>query len=328
MAECIDVGFPEDPLKHIPPALLNSADIQAYQKACRLIQGEVFDPSSDRLKAASYKILCKGDVFWGEHDKPSERCRIEDGRDFDVPQNGLVFIAPDVEFCLPRYIAARFNLTIGLVHQGLLLGTGPLVDPGFEGRLLIPLHNLTKRAVKLKANSGLIWMEFTKLSPNLFQCIDGERFLFAESFQASQKRLPVDQYFRKTNGVPAQSILADNAFRWEEALRSVNDVQNRAERQETWLRQIGVVAILATAIAIVALGVSVWQTYASFIAIVQSSQQAVDDSRKLLRDGIQGNSDVLKDMATRVQKLEIKTDKRLGPDEEGLKQGGKISPGR
>ena len=46
------------------------------------------------------------------------------------------------------------------------MGTGPLVDPGFEGKLLIPLHSLTADDYEIEAGEGLIWVEFTKLSPN------------------------------------------------------------------------------------------------------------------------------------------------------------------
>ena len=50
------------------------------------------------------------------------------------------------------------------MHRGLLVGTGPLVDPGFRGKLLIPLHNLTLDAYEIRGDEGLIWVEFTKTS--------------------------------------------------------------------------------------------------------------------------------------------------------------------
>ena len=68
---------------------------------------------------------------------------------------------------MPAYIVARFNLKISLVYKGLLLGTGPIVDPCFEGRLSIPLHNLTHNNYTLLGGDTLIAMEFTKTSPNI-----------------------------------------------------------------------------------------------------------------------------------------------------------------
>jgi hypothetical protein len=58
----------------------------------------------------------------------------------------------------------RFNLQVQNVYKGLLLGTGPIVDPGFVGKLFIPLHNLTSNEYKIKSNAALIDIEFTKLS--------------------------------------------------------------------------------------------------------------------------------------------------------------------
>jgi deoxycytidine triphosphate deaminase len=78
--------------------------------------------------------------------------------------NSITFVETDVEFRLPQYIAMRFNLHIKLVHRGLLLCTGPIVDPGFRGRLLIPLHNLTSQPLTIKQGEKIVWIEFTKTS--------------------------------------------------------------------------------------------------------------------------------------------------------------------
>ena len=66
----------------------------------------------------------------------------EDGS-FELPPNTISFIQIEPKIRLPDYIAIRFNLRITHVHRGLLLGTGPLIDPGFSGIPLIPLHDLT-----------------------------------------------------------------------------------------------------------------------------------------------------------------------------------------
>ena len=67
---------------------------------------------------------------------------------------------------LPNYIAVQFNLRITHVHRGLLLGTGPLVDPGFHGKILIPLHNLTSEKYIIRADEGLINGVYEDLSLN------------------------------------------------------------------------------------------------------------------------------------------------------------------
>ena len=57
-------------------------------------------------------------------------------------------------------------MKIDNVYRGLLLGTGPLIDPGFDGILSFPLHNLTSNDYTFIGGERIIWMEFTKLSEN------------------------------------------------------------------------------------------------------------------------------------------------------------------
>jgi hypothetical protein len=65
---------------------------------------------------------------------------------------------------LPHYIAARFDLAIEFIYQGILLGTGPQVDPGFQGYLSCPLHNISSAAVHIQMGQAFAKMDFAKTS--------------------------------------------------------------------------------------------------------------------------------------------------------------------
>lgn len=207
----------EDPYVDIQPALLNSIDIQRYQQACEIISKEHFDARN--LKTASYEVPFEGNVYWREGgvalggywlDTKTGRirqARITRGVPFELPRNSTVYIQPDPYFNVPEFLALRFNLAITFVHQGLLLGTGPLVDPGFQGRLLIPLHNLTSRAVQLHADKGFIWIEFTKLSPK--RAAENLPDFELKKFKDDKKNLSAQIYFEKAGGGPFSSVLVD-----------------------------------------------------------------------------------------------------------------------
>ena len=152
-----------DPFPLIPPALLNSADIADYVSATGMICP--FDDGPEMLKSASYRVRILGEcVYWDDSGlKKSVDLRV--GDEFKLPPNSISFVSLEPVFRLPDYLAIRFNLDISHVYKGLLLGTGPLVDPGFVGKLFIPLHNLTANEYTLRAYDSIIWMEFTKLSP-------------------------------------------------------------------------------------------------------------------------------------------------------------------
>jgi deoxycytidine triphosphate deaminase len=151
-----------DPFPEVAPALLNSSDIYSYECAT----GMVFPFDERFLKSSSYAIrIGTKAIYWDGRGHSRER-DLAIGENFVVPQNSIVFIKTLEKFRLPSYIAMRFNLKINNVHRGILLGTGPLVDPGFEGHLLIPLHNLTINDYSFQAGETFVWVEFTKISPH------------------------------------------------------------------------------------------------------------------------------------------------------------------
>lgn len=151
-----------DPFPEIEPALLNSADLSDYVAATGMIFP--FYPTDKNLKPASYRVSLLGTcIFWDAAGEEHE-INLEPGQPFVLEANSIAFVSLEPRFRIPDYIALRFNLQITHIHRGLLLGTGPLVDPGYDGKLLIPLHNLTTNDYHFRGGDPLIWMEFTKVS--------------------------------------------------------------------------------------------------------------------------------------------------------------------
>lgn len=152
-----------DPFPSIPCALLSSEDIHNYVDATGMIEPFYLED----LKSASYKVKIGGEVrYWEDGDEP-KTFKLDGKRGnkkFTLKKNSIAFIEVEPKFRLPDYIAIRFNLKINNVYRGLLLGTGPLVDPGFNGKIYIPLHNMTSNKFEFEFDEALIWMEFTKTS--------------------------------------------------------------------------------------------------------------------------------------------------------------------
>lgn len=154
-----------DPFSSIPSGLLSANEIVQYALKTGMIApfNVVKDKKESRLKNASYEGRLGECAYWFRDDGTIETVHINDSG-LEIPENSIWFVESDLEFRLPDFIAIRFNLTIRHVHRGLLLGTGPLVDPGFRGKLCIPIHNLTNEPYLIPKNEGLIWIEFTKTS--------------------------------------------------------------------------------------------------------------------------------------------------------------------
>lgn len=151
-----------DPFPNVESALLTGEDIFRYVAATGMVYP--FHTTDDRLKAASYEMgiggLC---TFWDG--SGNQRFQdVQKGDEFRLEANTIAFVTLESLLQVPSYVAIRFNLRIKHIYRGLLLGTGPLVDPGFVGHLALPLHNLTTNDYTFKGGEGLIWLEVTKLA--------------------------------------------------------------------------------------------------------------------------------------------------------------------
>ena len=202
----------------------------------------------ERLKSASYEIAFLGNYLYVDND--GERCRgqIRKGNKFTLRKNSIVFLSVEAYFRLPDYMAIRHNLKISNVYKGLLVGTGPLVDPGFVGRLSLPLHNLTNQDYELIGGDGIIWVEFTKLSPNsawgAASPSDGRRGAYTPFPLAKTELQDVDDYVFKAAGpgrVPSSSIVG--------VARSARRARSMAKRTRRVVYSIGIIGIIALLVA-------------------------------------------------------------------------------
>jgi hypothetical protein len=202
------------------------------------------------LKPASYEVCLGGPyVYWDDAGIKRDE-DIGNGEPFVLQANSIAFVTLQPRFRIPAYIAVRFNLRISHIYKGLLLGTGPLVDPGFRGRLSIPLHNLTINDYTLLGGDGLIWMEFTKLSPN--DRIERPRRphrragTFVE-FEPEKLDLNLTQYLQKAAaGFPVRSSIPEAILKSEAAVRNADAAANR-------LRNFGIGAAILIVLAIAGL---------------------------------------------------------------------------
>ena len=267
----------KDPFPGIPCALLNSADIEDYVNAT----GMVCPFNKGSLKSASYEAEI-GDVciYWEPGMSAPEKREIRlDGeyQFFQLKPNSIAFVEIHPTFRLPDYIAMRFNLKITQVYRGLLLGTGPLVDPGFEGKIFIPLHNLTSNTYKFPHRSGLIWVEFTKISPNERwtgeACNSNRKGEYVE-FPDDKKRKSIDYYFKKANGGdPIVSSIPDAI---NEAKHLADSADKKAKSIRNWGVGISVVGILS---AIVAFGSLMYDLSSTHQAYIEKSEELLDEYR-------------------------------------------------
>ncbi|HWY53088.1 MAG TPA: hypothetical protein VNZ03_01415 [Terriglobales bacterium] len=111
------------------------------------------------LRPASYTLRIGDDYV--DSDGNVHRLTEEDDS-FVFQKNSIIFVSTKEKLELPYYIIGRFNIRVNWVYDGVLLGTGPQVDPGFSGALSCPLYNLTNMDLTIMRGQDFATIDFEK----------------------------------------------------------------------------------------------------------------------------------------------------------------------
>jgi deoxycytidine triphosphate deaminase len=315
-----------DPFPEIQPALLNSADILDYIAET----GMIYPFHEKEMKSASYEVGLLGKViYWDENGNKISR-EINRGEEFTLIKNSIAFVTPEPTFRIPEYIALRFNLKITYVHRGILLGTGPLVDPGYEGKLLIPLHNLTTNDYKFKGGEGLIWVEFTKLSENKQRWTklsavettirEGEYVPFPESKKKQEPEFFIAKALKDQDHNSIRSSIPDVVRQAkeeaqkarEEAQKAGGEAKASARSAESMNKRatiISLLALLALAVALATLVCTIYQSFTGVTSLITDTRANLESIKSGLDDRIRSQNEEIKVLKTEIDILKGKSEK-------------------
>ena len=285
--------YSRDPFPDIAPSLLNSADIFRYAREGCLVHPFRFE--DEFHNPATYTMSFLGTLHsWvqeGKRRRP-QTTLIEKGKLIELPANSISYLETEEEFRLPQYIAARFNLHIRHVHQGILLGTGPVVHPGFVGRLLVPLHNLTANSYNIRGGDRLLWVEFTKLTKNRYWLRPTDDVSTPPPSELMQSRNRAKQFDAHTYFENAEILSRGvvSAFKGElhglqKRAQSAEESANAASRNTKWLTlgaAVGIVSVLAAVFALGAAVVELFQNNSEMAMDIRDRLDRIDRQIDLL----------------------------------------------
>lgn len=277
-----DGGSIVDPLD-VAPSLLSADHIIEYVNQTGMVAPfDSMKGKKSRLKAASYEGRIGKNAYIFEKGNSAPQPALEDGaKKLKVRANSIVFVESDLDFRLPPFIAIRFNLQINHVHRGLLLGTGPLVDPGFWGKLCIPLHNLTNEDYEIPLEEGLFWVEFTKTTsvplagrpPSNTGFWDIRKFI-SKASQPSDLTKPA---------IPILSSIPDMVdeanSKSEQAAKDARTASENSEKMRTWSGVglvVGGATVVGLAVTVAGLAWSYQSSLGSVIDNFKPEVQQID----------------------------------------------------
>jgi deoxycytidine triphosphate deaminase len=288
-----------DPFPSINSGLLNSADIYDYIRLTSI----VYPFKIEQLKSAAYEI-CLGTkiLSWNDKGEKNEQYELHKGTNVKFARNSITFVSLESGFRIPDYIALRFNLVIQYVHKGLLLGTGPLINPGFCGELLIPIHNLTNNDCNIQVGTPLISVEFTKLTDcSNFKKVEKEykRFGTYRDKRTTYNDCTFVKFaarsFQGTDSV-VQSSLGPIVNRYEDVKREFDDhlksLEEKTDKVKTeFEKQVKTVKdrnLLVSIISIFAIMGSVFALFWMTVNVVNDANKYVHDAALVFKDDTLG----------------------------------------
>src|SRR6266404_5208049 len=189
----------------------------------------------ENLRPASYTLRVGDDYI----DSEGNLRRFTDDEDsFVFEKNSIVFVSIREEFDLPYYIIARFNLRVNWVYDGVLLGTGPQVDPGFSGYLSCPLYNLTNADITIKRAQNFATIDFEKTTSLLTGLSLEEKKKLIEGAQDKHLAPIGDELYSFYRAFPLKPL------EHRKAHKMVSSLIELREEVRTW-RRLGIGSALA-----------------------------------------------------------------------------------
>jgi hypothetical protein len=166
-----------------------------------------------------------------------------------------------------------------------------LVDPGFAGDLLIPLHNLTAQPYEISGGEGIIWIEFTKTTHNEKEW--PARWGKFHPIEQHKTEVGFETYFeRASKNNPIQSSIPTAIKEANERSRDAQRSARRAVRTNRLFAGLGVFTLLGAVLATVLTLHSYFQQINANIIAVDSLTSTVStgaavataDLRKAMQD--------------------------------------------
>lgn len=259
-----------DPFPDIAPALLSSSQVQAYIAKTGMIfpYFPEADPKKERMSSASLTMTIGPEIlYWDSDGKQQYRNDLRDNDEIMLRPNSITFLRPTERFNVPDYIAIRFNLRIKHVHRGLLLGTGPIIDPGFKGYPMVPVHNLTENEYIVCVGEEFINVEFTKIIHNRY--FNNEFNLPFEYINNKGKTFDYNfpEYIIKN--VPYRRVKSSLSGSLDKASKLIEETQHKLERFSI----IGIITIILTVAGVIYGG---YQLILSTVALTREVREKLD----------------------------------------------------
>lgn len=127
-----------------------------------LIEG--FEPLN--IQSCSYDLRMGNQYYY--HDKkdkgPNPNIRyLKVKEKLKIPPNAICYVITEEKVNMPNDLTASISLSFGLISRGVMLAVQPPYDPGYRGKTVAMLHNLSNQEIVIQRGQHILNIVFSEL---------------------------------------------------------------------------------------------------------------------------------------------------------------------
>lgn len=156
-------------------SLLSSQSIRGL---CKHAPPLVYPWEETRIKGSSYDLSLGNEYYL--YDRKAKPKKIENminelvgTQELVIPSREICIVITKEKVSIPKDIAARVSLMTDVILKGVVITEQPPIDPGYDGKIYILLHNLSNKDVHLKCEDPILTIEFYQLDKMSDKPYDG-----------------------------------------------------------------------------------------------------------------------------------------------------------
>jgi len=214
-------------------AVLTDARVKELVDSGWLVTKPTFDPSA--LESCSYDVRVGS---WGVIGGSGQERDLTGEHGLELPPGGYAGLVSWERFKLPLDVFARLGAKRSYSYDGIILLTGSIVDPGYEGHLLFGVYNASQKRYVLRRGAKICTVVFERLpaeverkvspQPDLLQGRLPDAFI---NKMANMEVLPWMQISERVKQIEQiTSDILDLRQRYQDVLEPIKELTKNVDR--------------------------------------------------------------------------------------------------
>lgn len=119
-----------------------------------------------QTQACSYDMTFSGEYYYYDESDGNQVQirRLGNSEKLYIPADAICYVLTEESVNMPDDLTASISLAFGLIKKGVMLAAQPPYDPGYRGKTVALLHNLSNDEVEISKGEHILNIVFNRLN--------------------------------------------------------------------------------------------------------------------------------------------------------------------